>query len=76
MAGVVRWNKLPGCWQLKDKKNSFNYLQLVIKTQWCNNIYIYIYIYICIYIYIYIYMYMYILLLFVVFERQINEVSD
>ena len=34
---MVRWNKLPGCWQLKDKKRSL----LTTETQWYNNIYIY-----------------------------------
>ena len=35
--GEVRWGKLPGCWQLKDKENSFNNQQSFIETQWCNN---------------------------------------
>ena len=48
--GVFRWNKLPGCWQLKDKKNS----PLTIKNHLLEHnkvttVYIYIYIYIYIY---------------------------
>ena len=44
--GVVRWNELPGCWQLKDKKIS----PLTIKNYSLKHIsltmiYIYIYIY-------------------------------
>ena len=41
VGGGVRWNKLPGCWQLKYKKNSpltiNNYL---LKHKWCHNNYI------------------------------------
>ena len=67
VVGVVCWNKLPMCWQLKDKKNSQltidNYLLkhngvTIIST---------IYIYICVCVEI--------VSLFVVFERQTNEVS-
>ena len=39
---MVRWNKLPGYWQLKDKKNS----PLTINNYWNNGVTIYIYIYI------------------------------
>ena len=47
--GVDRWNKLPVCWELKDKKNSpltiDNYLLKHNGVTILYTIYIYIYIY-------------------------------
>ena len=62
-AEVVCWNKLPRCWWLKDMKNyplTINYYLLKHNGG---------------ILYIYIYIYIYILSLFVIFERQTNEVS-
>ena len=42
--GMVSWNKLAGCWQLKDKKNAL-LINSLLKGNGVEMIYIYIYIY-------------------------------
>ena len=72
--GMVRWIKLPRCWQLKDKKNSpLTDTKYLLKHNGVTIIHTHTHTHTLTHTYIYIYKYMEIVFFFV-FERQTIEV--